>query len=150
MASRDIADLTPRMQAKILALEALLRAHFGDLFRRSCTYRSQEEQSALWMRGRYSLPVVNTHYGLVGLPPITEKENKTSVTWTHNSVHTKREAVDYFVLREGKYCNDIKIDTDGDNMPDWEEFGKIANSCGLNWGGFWKKPDYPHVEWRDA
>ena len=75
----------------------------------------------------------------MGMVPITEKENKFKVTWKTISNHTDREAVDYFIEREGKYCNDLKIDTDGDKIEDWQEFGKIAAVCGLEWGGTWRK-----------
>jgi hypothetical protein len=137
------------MQEKIRIFEERLEAAVPGAFKRSCTYRSQQEQNALWMRGRRSLEIVNEAYRAVGLAPIDEAENKRPVTWTTLSVHTSREAVDYFILHEGKYCTDIKVDTDGDDIHDWEEFGRIAAECGLEWGGTWKKRDIPHVQWRD-
>ena len=149
MASRKSEDLTPRMQEKIRIFEERLEAAVPGAFKRSCTYRSQQEQNALWKRGRASLEIVNDAYRSVGLAPISAGENKRPVTWTVLSVHTSREAVDYFILRDGKYCTDIKVDTDGDNVADWQEFGRLADECGLSWGGRWKKPDYPHVQWRD-
>jgi peptidoglycan L-alanyl-D-glutamate endopeptidase CwlK len=148
MASRKIEDLTPRMQEKIRLFEERLELAVPGVFKRSCTYRSQEEQNALWYRGRCSLAAVNLAYHRVGLAAITDEENKRPVTWTNVSVHTSREAVDYFIQREGKYCTDIKVDTDGDHIPDWEEFGRIAAECGLEWGGTWKNPDIPHVQWK--
>lgn len=150
MSSRKIEDLTPRMQEKIRRFEICLEEGIPGAFKRSCTHRSQEEQNALWMRGRYTLGVVNDAYGKVGMAPITEEENRHKVTWTKDTVHKKREAVDYFIQREGKYCNDIKVDTDGDKIEDWQEFGKIAGTCGLEWGGNWKKKDLPHVQWANA
>lgn len=149
MASRDIGELTERMQAKIIRLNERLEEHFPGLFKISCTYRSDQEQQALKKRGRRPLAEVNAAYKAVGLAPITAEENKHKVTWKDHSVHTDREAVDYFINRDGKYCNDIKVDTDGDNIPDWEEFGKIAGECGLEWGGEWDKRDLPHVQWKD-
>jgi len=149
MASRKIEDLTPRMQEKIWNFEERLEAAVPGAFKRSCTYRSQLEQNALWKRGRCSLAIVNLAYRTVGLAEITEAENKRPVTWTTLSVHTNREAVDYFIQRDGKYCTDIKVDTDGDGIHDWQEFGRIAAECGLEWGGTWKKQDLPHVQWRD-
>lgn len=150
MASRAIEDLTPRMQEKIRIFEERLEAAVPGAFKRSCTYRSQQEQNALWKRGRCALGIVNEGYRAAGLAEITAAENRRPVTWTVLSVHTNREAVDYFIKRDGKYCTDIKIDTDGDHMPDWQEFGRIAGECGLEWGGTWKKKDIPHVQWRDA
>jgi hypothetical protein len=150
MASRKIEDLTPRMQDKIRIFEERLETAVPGVFKRSCTYRSQQEQNALYQRGRASLDIVNAAYRAVGLAEITEAENARPVTWKVLSVHTSREAVDYFIQRDGKYCTDVKVDTDGDHMPDWEEFGRIAAECGLTWGGIWKKKDMPHVQWRNA
>jgi hypothetical protein len=132
MASRAIEDLTPRMQEKIRRFEICLEVGIPGTFKRSCTYRSQEEQNELFRRGRNG-------------------DKRPKVTWTTLSVHTSGEAVDYFIEREGKYCNDLKIDTDGDKIEDWQEFGKIAATCGLEWGGTWPRhPDIPHVQWADA
>jgi peptidoglycan L-alanyl-D-glutamate endopeptidase CwlK len=149
MASRKIEDLTPRMQEKIRLFESELVQAGHTNFKRCCTYRSQAEQNALWKRGRYPLDVVNAAYKSVGMAPIAEAENKRPVTWRTISDHTAREAVDYYIEIAGIYCNDIKVDYDGDHIPDWQEFGKIAEKCGLEWGGNWRKPDYPHVQWRD-
>jgi hypothetical protein len=150
MASRKIEDLTPRMQEKIRTFEERLETAVPGVFKRSCTYRSQKEQSALWKRGRAALAIVNEAYLAAGLAPITAEENKGPVTWTVLSAHKDREAVDYFIERDGKYCTDIKVDTDGDHIPDWEEFGRVAVFCGLEWGGSWKQRDLPHVQWKDA
>ena len=131
MASRKIEDLTPRMQERIKQFEADLEMVIPGAFKRSCTYRSQEEQNELFGHGRNGDP-------------------RPKVTWTTLSVHTSREAVDYFIERDGKYCNDLKVDTDGDNMADWEEFGIIAARNGLEWGGTWKNKDLPHVQWKET
>lgn len=157
MASRRTEDLCQEMQAIIPAFEADLELVVPGVFKRSCTFRSPVEQKALYMRGRNSLPVVNDAYGKAGMAPITEQENQQEVTWTLESKHTiekdgkpASEAVDYFIQRDGKYCNDLKVDTDGDEMADWDEFGVIAARHGLVWGGTWKKKDIPHVELRRA
>lgn len=148
MASRDIQDLTPRMQCKIIAFEGALANAGLSHFKRCCTYRSQNEQNVLHMQGRKNLVEVNLARHCIGLPPIGPAQNK-KVTWTTVSIHTKREAVDYYVNLNGKYCDDLKVDVDQDDIPDWKEFGKIAAACGLEWGGTWEKPDYPHVQWKD-
>ena len=148
MASRKIEDLTLRMQGKIRIFESRL-VQAGLDFQRSCTFRSQLEQNALWTRGRSPLDVVNAHYKEAGMVPITAEENKRPVTWTILSVHTDHEAVDYYQEIAGRASYDLKVDADFDKIPDWQEFGKIARECGLEWGGDWKKPDYPHVQWKD-
>ena len=84
----------------------------------TCTYRSQEEQNELYAQGR-------TKPGSI-------------VTWTLKSKHILREAFDIAVLKNGKitwYANDYKIP------------GEIGTKIGLNWGGNWKKKDYPHFEY---
>jgi hypothetical protein len=98
------------------------------------------------MQGREELYKVNAARLNVGLYPIKSSENKRPVTWTHTSKHTSRDAVDYYVEKDGRYINDTKIDYDDDDIPDWDEFGKIAEECGLEWGGSWKKQDIPHVQ----
>lgn len=153
MASRSIEDCSPQMRDRIVIFEAMLEQAGLD-FHRSCTRRSQEEQNALWKRGRCPLEEVNAAYVKAGLAPITEQENKRPVTWTTISKHTNggggSDAVDYFQLVEGRASYDLKVDADFDNLPDWQEFGKIARGCGLEWGGDWKKPDYPHVQFKEV
>ena len=149
MASRKLEDLTPRMQQRILLFETQLEK--AELhFHRSCTLRTHQEQSALWMRGRYPLIVVNSAYEAVGLAPITEAENKRPVTWVRKSIHESGEAVDYYQEVKGTASYDIKVDADFDNIPDWKEFVQIAGMCGLTAGGTWDKKDWPHVQWVEA
>jgi len=150
MASRKIKDLTPRMQEKILEFERRLNEAGLSHFKKCCTFRSQLEQDALYMQGRKPLEEVNAARLEVGLAAITEAQNKRKVTWKKVSIHTKREAVDYFILLDGAYCYDLKADINNDDIPDWEKFGQIAEECGLTWGGRWKTPDPSHVQWRDA
>lgn len=149
MSSRKIEDLTPRMQQKVKLFEAQLEKD-GLHFHRSCTLRTHEEHSALWMRGRYPYSTVKLAYENAGLPPISEDENKRPVTWVRKSVHEDGEAVDYYQEVKGKASYDLKVDADFDNIPDWKEFVKIAQMCGLFPGALYKTtPDWPHVEWRN-
>jgi peptidoglycan L-alanyl-D-glutamate endopeptidase CwlK len=150
MADKGIGVLTPRMREKIQCLQDGLKNVLpGTDFRRSWTLRTPAEQEALYMQGREPLDVVNRARKAVKLAPITEKENEKPVTWTTKSAHKGGEAVDYFIQQGGKYCTDLKADTNEDHIPDWEEFGRIADECGLDWGGNWKKPDFPHIQWKD-
>ena len=42
---------------------------------------------------------------------------------------------------------DTKADFNADGHSDWMQMGEIAGSCGLEWGGRWKRfPDLPHVQ----
>jgi len=42
---------------------------------------------------------------------------------------------------------DTRVDLNADGRDDWMQMGKIAESCGLEWGGRWKRfPDLPHIQ----
>ena len=42
---------------------------------------------------------------------------------------------------------EIRSDLNADHRGDWLQMGEIAESCGLEWGGRWKRfPDLPHVQ----
>jgi peptidoglycan L-alanyl-D-glutamate endopeptidase CwlK len=98
----------------------------GIPFMFTCTYRSQEEQDALYAQGR-------TKPGPV-------------VTWTRHSKHSERTAFDIAIVRDGKPVWDVKVDVDNDHVPDYLEAAKIGEEVGLLAGARWKKPDYPHFQ----
>ena len=116
MPSRAINDLLPELQ--ILFHEfAILMHDKGIQFIVTCTYRSQEEQDALYAKGR-------TTQG-----PI--------VTWTRKSRHTERSAFDIAVMVDGKVSWKAE---------DYDEPGSIGTSVGLEWGGDFPHPDRPHFQ----
>ena len=42
---------------------------------------------------------------------------------------------------------EIKSDFNADGRSDWMTMGEMAESCGLEWGGRWKRfPDLPHLQ----
>ena len=92
----------------------------------TCTYRSQDEQDALYALGR------------------TKPGQR--VTWAKISNHTGRTAFDIAILKDGKPCWDVKVSVNENDVPDYLEAGQIGESLGLIWGGRWSKPDYPHFE----
>jgi peptidoglycan L-alanyl-D-glutamate endopeptidase CwlK len=99
----------------------------------TCTYRSQEEQDALYAQGR-------TKPG-------------TKVTWTRSSRHSllldgkpAAGAFDIAVLSDGKPTWSLKADVNSNNQSDYEEAGVIGERLKLIWGGRWKSPDYPHFQ----
>lgn len=123
--SRKIEDL--KLSAQILAREfAVKMAEAGIPFMFTCTYRSQEEQDALYEQGR-------TKPGKI-------------VTWTRASKHTERRAFDIAILNQGKPIWDVKVDVNENDIPDYQEAGKIGESVRLVWGGRFKSPDYCHFE----
>ena len=96
----------------------------------TCTYRTQEEQDELWERGR------------------TKPGNK--VTWTRNSKHTERVALDFAIVKDGKAVWDIKADINENDIADYTEVGKMAEEEGFQWGGRWKPPDSCHIQWNQG
>lgn len=100
MIIRDITELTPRMQCKVAAFlreckERGLDCHVFE------SYRTQERQDELYAQGR------------------TEPGN--IVTWTLDSRHKQREAVDMAFGGDGKWHWN----------GDWEKMIEIASHYGL-------------------
>ena len=122
MMSRIIAELVPELRIKYRDFEERMGREGID-FIVTCTYRPQKEQNKLYAQGR-SMP------GII-------------VTWTKNSKHTKREAFDIAVVKNGKISWSNK---------DYEVPGRIGEAVGLVWGGRFKRgngqprPDRLHFE----
>lgn len=159
MLSRSIKDLTPKMQVLYYKFAQAMAAK-GHQFIVTSTARLVKEQVALYAQGRQPLAEVNTLRRVVGLPPITEEENKKCVTWTLKSEHLvdlddtdpnndKARAFD-IVLIGPKGPRDVywnpKADIDNDKIADYEEAGIIGESVGLVWGGRWNPPDPAHYQ----
>lgn len=126
MSSRKIEDLVPAMQEKARAFAGKM-AETGIPFMFTCTFRSQEEQDELYAQGR-TVP------------------NTRKVTWTRHSRHTERDAFDIAILKDGKPTWDVKVNINVNDAPDYAEAGQIGESLGLEWGGRWRSPDYPHFQ----
>ena len=104
------------MQDKYIQFKARM-TDAGIDFIITCTKRTQEEQEELYAQGR-------TKPGKI-------------VTWTLKSKHIEGRAFDIAILKNGK----ITWDT-----ADYQQAGEIGESAGLQWGGRWKSPDYPHFQ----
>lgn len=129
MASRNIEVLTEAAYEKALAFqEAMDGAEIPFVF--TSTLRTQEEQDALYEQGR-SKP-----------GPI--------VTWTRRSKHIEGIAFDIAIVKDGRATWNMKVDVNGDDIPDYQQAGEIGESLGLTWGGRWKTPDYPHFQLDEA
>lgn len=110
--------------AKLLELLAACRARGADYFAIS-GYRSASEQAALYFQGRTTPGPVVTY------------------ARPFESAHNFGLAVDL--------CRDGHLDRRG-LQPDWRPesydlLGEEAEKVGLVWGGSWRKPDRPHVQW---
>jgi hypothetical protein len=147
MSSIRLEDLNPGPRKKYEYFESELRKA-GLYFRRTCTFREQIEQDALYLRGRGTFAEIIEAYKSAGMVPPLEKNEpgwwKKQVTWIKISMHTKRCAVDY--CEKGRVPYDLKIDVNRNNIADWREFAMIAKRCGLNAGYWWKNPDTPHTQ----
>jgi peptidoglycan L-alanyl-D-glutamate endopeptidase CwlK len=120
MASRKITDMIPEMQ-ELFAMFAERMADAGIDFVVTCTLRTQEDQDALYAKGR-------TVPGQI-------------VTWTRSSKHCQGKAFDIAVMSKGKITWDPAL---------YQEPGKIGMEVGLQWGGAWlKNRDLPHFEYRE-
>lgn len=100
----------------------------GLRFAITCSYRSPEDQAALYARGR------------------TKPGSIVTLVQPWHSAHQWQLARDYALLRSGGFITDGKD-------PHWQLFGCLARHNKLVWGGDWKSlRDYGHVEhycWRD-
>jgi peptidoglycan L-alanyl-D-glutamate endopeptidase CwlK len=141
MSSRRLTDLDHDVY--LLAERALLAWEARKLnVLIYCTYRSEEEQAALYAQGRASLNIVNKMRKDCGLYSISEKENSRKVTNAKagQSMHNKRRAFDCVPLIAGKpqWSKSSAI---------WQEVGAIGESVGLEWAGRWRTfCEYPHFQ----
>jgi peptidoglycan L-alanyl-D-glutamate endopeptidase CwlK len=109
----------------------------------TCTLRSGDEQNALYAQGRQPLDVVNGLRTVLGLAPITEKENSRTVTDARGgySFHQYGLAYDVVPLESGKPAWD-------EHAGIWSRVGAIGEQCGLEWAGKWvHRTEYPHFQW---
>jgi peptidoglycan L-alanyl-D-glutamate endopeptidase CwlK len=141
--SRKIEDLDPIAQEKCNAFIAACKEKGIDLMLTS-TFRTEAEQLAYFAQGRKTLKAVNEFRREAGLCPITPREN-IPVTKNLTSVHQFGFAFDVAIKKAGLAIWEIKVDLNDNQIPDYEEIGKIGEALGLRWGGRWK--DYCHFEY---
>jgi len=109
---------------------------------------SLAEQMAIYTQGRMTLPDVNRFRTAAGLYLLAPADNKV-VTWTLKSEHILGpdgycNAWDFVLLKDGRPTWDVKIDVDNDQIPDYVEAGKLAESIGLVAGMHFK--DFCHIQ----
>lgn len=124
--SRLVTDLDPEVRDKALELQRLCALR-GKNIKFTQTYRTPEEQAALYAKGRTAPGPIVTH-----APP--------GYSW-----HEFRCAFDVAEADATPYdmgAPGISAEDEGW----WEEVGMIGESLGLEWGGRWKHPDRPHFQ----
>lgn len=156
MASRRIEDCVPELQEKYKAFAAGMDAA-GIPYMITCTARRVREQIALYAQGREKLDHVNALRKLAGMAPITWQENAEKVTWTLASKHLidlddnnpdndHSRAFDIAIMRDGRPTWCLKVNINANDIPDYDEAGRIGEAVGLRWGGRFPSPDRPHFE----
>ena len=125
MPSRLLSDLDPRVYAQAVAILAAWSKAGHDVIV-TCTYRSNDEQDALYAQGRTKPGPIVTH------------------ARAGESLHNSRLALDFAPLTGGK--------VDWENTEKFEELGRLAMATDprVMWGGLWQpaKRDMPHIEWK--
>lgn len=111
------------------------------------TSRSIHHQIALFAQGRVKdLVIVNHLRSLAGLDPISEKENKYTVTScdgiSKTSAHQDGRALDIVVIKNGKAIWDKKL-----AIAEYKKIGEIGKRNGFTWGGDWPPLDANSIGW---
>lgn len=99
------------------------------------TYRTRERQNYLYGQGR-----TRTQCLAVGVPAAYARPGATQVTWTLNSIHCLKKAVDVIPVRKGKA---IWNAADQDTQTIIAVMEKYGFEPGANWS---KSPDSPHFQ----
>lgn len=106
-----------------------------------CTYRDREKQAQLYSRGRDETGKII--------------DRAKVVTWAqpgqslHNNEDTEgNPASQAFDIAFRPWLDKKGVTWNGN----WWLIGKIAQRCGLQWGGTWAPPktDRPHLQWTDS
>lgn len=117
---RDVTQLHPRLQEKIVELKALCEKEGLELGIGECL-RTVAEQNALYAQGRTTSGSIVTN----------------AKGTSYSSQHQWGIAVDFYKNVKGHAFDDIKF---------FNKVGSLAKSIGLGWGGDWKNPvDKPHL-----
>lgn len=143
--NRRIEDLHPRVRTLCRRLIRTCGAR-GIRLLVTSTLRSEAEQLALFAQGRKGLETVNSLRAGAGLAAIGEAQNRV-VTRALTSVHQFGLAFDVVLVKDGGAVWDVKADVNENDIPDYEEAGRIGKGLGLEWGGDFSFRDYCHFQW---
>lgn len=154
--SRSIEALHPDMQIMYAEFAYYMR-EAGISYVVTCTDRTIVEQMALYTQGRLPLADVNKFRKEAGLYLLRRESENRKVTWTLNSKHVTNgidksddndysRAFDIVITKDGRAQWDLKVNVNNNELPDYEEAGRIWESLGGTWGGRWTKPDAPHFQ----
>jgi peptidoglycan L-alanyl-D-glutamate endopeptidase CwlK len=135
MPSRSLQDAEPKLRNAIIPLMKEFEVVApGRSLVITCTYRSPEEQLALYAEGR------GFHKGVYIVEDNTKVVTQLSGQPGHMSLHNLKpcRAVDVAVVIGGKVTW---------NPREYLPLGDLAVKHGLEWGGNWPHlKDYPHLQ----
>jgi peptidoglycan L-alanyl-D-glutamate endopeptidase CwlK len=131
VSSRNLDDLRPEIRPQVDAFLAACAAAGVDVLV-TCTLRSNEEQAALYAKGRTTAPI-GRRYVVTDAP-------------AGKSAHNFGLAIDIVPMVGGK------PDWRGAD-PVWQQVGKLGVAAGLEWAGepgfpFPEEPHFQHPTWR--
>lgn len=135
---RDTSELNVLVQVMLsLALAEIRKQGVTPLVVE--TYRTKERQYSLYGQGRTVALCIGA-----GMPAAKAKKyakpSLTRCTWTLNSIHIQRKAVDVIPMRNGKAIWDS-------SDKDTKVIIKVMQKYGFEAGANWKKsPDSPHYQ----
>lgn len=136
-----------RSDVKVEAIEALADVKSANVdVAVVCTGRSLHHQIALFAQGRCPLAIVNHLRLMAGLVPITEAENKNTVTEcdgiNKRSAHQDGRAIDVVVIKNGKaiWRKDLSPN-------EYKTIGSCFKAHGFVWGGDWPPLDKNGIGW---
>lgn len=147
-------QMTPDLQG--LYEKFYVEMHLAGLdFELNEVLRTPAVQAAYYAQGREDLEEVNRLRKNAGLYLLAPKENTYQVTWTLKSRHFpdqygRSRAFDIRLLKYGKPHWETKWDGNENSITDYKEAALIGMSVGLDAGGMWSKPDYPHFQLKGA
>lgn len=148
MGNRDIEDAVMLLQKlwAFIMLEWPKRYPNDPLPFLTEVHRSADLQRAYYAQGREPVARVNSQRRLVGLGPITEDENRKTVTNSKpgQSKHQKTpsEAIDIWFQKNKKLLDDPRL---------WKQLVDLVHEFdpSIVWGGNFKFVDKPHFETRN-
>jgi hypothetical protein len=147
------AEMSPNLLRKALIWEGKMK--MAKLpFAYTNVARVWQVHFALFAQGRDTTENVNMYRAIAGMMSIPTSQNK-QVTWTLESRHLvrlddgrkandKSSAFDFAIVKGRSTTWDVKADVNSNNIEDYLEAGTLIKEAGLEWGGFWPKPDYCH------
>lgn len=170
--STKLEDLKPAVM--VAALKALheLKAE-GVQVVVTYTFRTLEEQAALYAQGRKSLAEVNRLRAIANLPAIMEYLGKDKKIHSDND-YTVTNCDGIQISKGGKGRSPHQTGTALDVVPDvdasekvvpgwpapsdprWKVIAAAFKRNGFEWGGDWTKkrdgidPDYPHYQYKEV